>query len=412
MQPTYTGGAQIDRGGQAYSAEVTIRFLPAWGGAEVGYSSEVQRYFNSTFGTGHVDCSDAIWQSVANALQAGAWRLAKQPELNARCYRAQVLRVQLTEGVNLDDTAYLFTEASRLVVERYFADLDSGRIELIASDTSAPFEYEPSTGFDEEFISRRQCFLEYVAEKRPGFLFGSHVYRSIPIEQSQQEQGLAGSGETAFGCAVFGYLCGCRPEADALVAKAHELLTLADETDEKPAGDFVGFALGGRYTALAYVHWLRTGETHTEAVAKARRHYLSYYRRTKHFDRGTANLAAPELLFLGADSVLTALAERLAANPGRGATIPGGLFGDALRIATAPDATERDRLRAKLRKRMPLQLFRWMDHGQYEAVAFMLHAVFPRPDGPPSRLIETAWNDMPEIARRSKGQYGWDIAGK
>ena len=85
-------------------------------------------------------------------------------------------------------------------------------------------------------------------------------------------------------------------------------------------------------------------------------------------------------------------------------------FGDALRIATAPDATERDRLRAKLRKRMPLHQSRWMDHGQYEAVAFMLHADFPRPEGPPSRLIETAWNNMPEIARRSNAQHGWDIA--
>ena len=110
--------------------------------------------------------------------------------------------------------------------------------------------------------------------------------------------------------------------------------------------------------------------------------------------------------------MITAISERLAAKPGRGAATPGGLFGDALRIATAPDATERERLRAKLRKRMPLHLFRWMDHGQYDAVAFILHAVFPRPDGPPSRLIETVWNDMPEIARRSRAEHGWDIARK
>ena len=160
------------------------------------------------------------------------------------------------------------------------------------------------------------------------------------------------------------------------------------------------------------MHWLRTGETHDEAVAKARRHFLSYYRRTKEFDRGSANLGAPTLMFLGADSVLTAISERLAAKPGRGAATPGGLFGDALRIATAPEETERDRLRAKLRKRMPLHLFRWMDRGHYRSVACMLHAIFPRPEGPPSRLIERAWNFMPEI-RRTPGVYrGWDIARK
>ena len=72
----------------------------------------------------------------------------------------------------------------------------------------------------------------------------------------------------------------------------------------------------------------------------------------------------------------------------------------ALRIATAADGAERDRLKAKLRKRMPLHLFRWMHHGHYDDVAFMLHAVFPRPEGPPSRLIERAWDFMPEIERR------------
>ena len=46
---------------------------------------------------------------------------------------------------------------------------------------------------------------------------------------------------------------------------------------------------------------------------------------------------------------------------------------------------------------MPLHLFRWMDRGHYRSVACMLHAVFPRPEGPPSRLIERVWDFMPEI---------------
>ncbi len=200
---------------------------------------------------------------------------------------------------------------------------------------------------------------------------------------------LSPCGENDFSLAVCGYLCGCRPEADALVARAHKLLTLADETGEKAArDDSTRWALGQRYIALAYVHWLRTAEPHIAALTKATAHLLAYYRRTKQFDRGSANLVAPALLFIGADSVLVAMMERLAARPGRGTATPGGLFGDALRIAMAEDEAERARLKAKLRKRMPLHLFRWMNHGHYRDVAFVLHAVFPRPDGPPSLLIE------------------------
>src|SRR5262249_42949937 len=152
------------------------------------------------------------------------------------------------------------------------------------------------------------------------FLFGFGVSQAMSIEESRQQRTLTPCGESDFRLAVDGYLCGCRPEADALVARAHELLTLADTIDEKAARDYgSGWGLGQRYTALAYVNWLRTGETDEGALAKARKHLLAYFRRTKHFDRRSANLAGPGLLFLGADKVLVAIAERLAANPGRGA---------------------------------------------------------------------------------------------
>jgi hypothetical protein len=309
--------------------------------------------------------------------------------------------------------AILLAEASRMAVEQYFAAIDDGRVRLEDFDPEGYFEFQPSTGFDEEYIAQRRCFLEYVAERRPGFLFGFAVSRSIPVEESRKERTLTACGDSAFGSAVDGYLCGCRPEADALVARAHELLTLADAIEEKSAGDYAsGWGRGMRYTALAYVHWLRTGEPHEAALAEAKRCLLTFYRRTKYFSRRTANLEAPRLLFLGADSVLVAMAERLSAKPGRGAATPGGLFGDALRIATAKDGAERERLKVKLRKRMPLHLFRWMQHGQYEDVAFMLHAVFPRPDGPPSRLIERAWDYLPEIERVPGEYLGWDIVRK
>ena len=39
-------------------------------------------------------------------------------------------------------------------------------------------------------------------------------------------------------------------------------------------------------------------------------------------------------------------------------------------------------------------------------MAFMLHPVFPRPEGPPSRLIEQASDFMPEIERRPEATFG------
>ena len=282
---------------------------------------------------------------------------------------------------------------------------------LSAGDAERPFEYRPSLGFDEEFISRRPCFLEYVAETRPGALFGFAVSLSTSIEKSREDRTLTPCGANLFRSAVSAYLCGCRPEADALVARSHEMLTLADQTDEKAAGDYgSGWGLGQRYAALAYVHWLRTGEAHEEALAKANSHLLSYYRRSKNFDRRTANLEAPSLLFLGADSVLLAMRDRLSAHPGRGASTPGGLFGDALRVVTAADDAGRDRVKSRLRKRLPLHFFRSMHRGHASDVAFLLHALFPRPDGPPSRLIERVWDILPEIERRPEAHFGWDVA--
>jgi hypothetical protein len=410
MEPTFTGIKDVRRDGRDYSAEVAIRFLPARGATGVGFSSEARRYLNSTFGADHAERSSDVWRSVVKTIDAAAWRLARRPEMKAHTFRAEVVRVRVSDGASREDAAQLLAEASRIAAEGYFAALDDGRVHLEASDVERPFEYLASVGFDEEFISRRRCFLEYVAEKRPGFLFGFAASRASSTEELREKRTLTPCGVSNFGLAVCGYLCGCRDEADALVARAHELLALADATGEKSAGDYgTGWGLGRRYTALAYVHWLRTGEPDDAALAAARRHLLGYFRRAEHFDRRSANLAAPGLLFLGADSVLVAMAKRLAARPGRGATPPGGLFGDALRIATATDEAERDRLKARLRKRMPPHLFRWMDHGQYEQVAFVLHAVFPTPEAPPSRLIERAWDFLPEL-ERCPGGYGWDVA--
>lgn len=413
MDPTYTDTVEIQRVGQHHSAQVTIRFLPNRGPVGVGFTSEAERYRNAMCAADPAKKGHEIWNSVAEAIHAGKRRLGIPTGYPEKSFRAQVVRFRVSELANSEDTAHLLKAASRKATEAYFADLEGGRIHLNDSDFEKPFEYLPSPGFDDEFISRRQCFLEYVAENRPGFLFGFAVSRSLPVEDARAKRTLTPTGISDLKQAVSGYLCGCRPEADALVAKSFEALTLADAINEPCIGHYGGsWGHGWRDMSLAYAHWLRAGERDEEAIARARTHFLTHFRSDKHFDRRSANLAAPELMFLGADDVLIAMSERLASRRGKKPARPGGLFGDALRIATAADEDERDRLKTKLRKRMPLQFFRWMHHGHYLDVAFVLQAIFPRPEGPPSRLIERVWDVMPDLERHPNAYFGWDIARK
>ena len=347
------------------------------------------------------------------ALIDGSDRLLAKLGIWANTFRTQVVRVDVSENASEEDLAYLLAEASKMATESFFADLDDGRVRFAAADLEKPFELLLSSNFDEEFISRRRCFQEYVADFRPGFLSGFAVSRYvISIEESREQRTLTACGTTDFNLAVRGYLYGCRPEADALVAQGYDMLTLADAIGEKSAGDYgSSWGRAQRYTALAYLHWLKTGEEHERARALAREAILSHGRRAKHFDRGSANLEAPLLLYLGAYPEIISLWDRVSSQKGRGSARPGGLFGDALRIAMAKDPAERLRLKAKLRTRIPLQMFRWMCHGNYSDVALLLHALFPRLEGPPRELIESAWNHLPEI-KRIPGYMAWDINRK
>jgi hypothetical protein len=254
----------------------------------------------------------------------------------------------------------------------------------------------------------KRCFQEYIAERRP-FLFESlERWRSRSIDEARAERCLTPNGEYLLLDAVKGYLLGCRREAEELVAKGYEFIRLADAINERYKHDYGGgWSVGRRSTALAYLHWLKTGEPHEAALADARERFHTYYRRVRDFDRRTTNLAAPTLLFLEAYPTVRMMADRLSGLPGATART-GGLFGDALRLAMAEDPSERDRLKAHVRKRIPRQLFRWLHRGHYPDVAFVLHALFPRPEGPPSRLIETAWDHIPEIERVG-GYLNWDL---
>jgi hypothetical protein len=258
---------------------------------------------------------------------------------------------------------------------------------------------------------RWQCFEEYAEDSRRSFRVKLDVARTFELDKLREDRCLTPVGRTFFIHAVHGYLCGCRDDADELVAKGYEFLQLADALGEKQKSLYApGFSEGGRSTVLSFLHYLRTGETLDRALADARNHYARYYRESKTWDRGSANLAAPELLYLGADDVVFEITKKLYGRPGATAR-PGGLLGDALRMAQAEDEPERERLKEKLRKRMPLHLFRWMSRGLFDNVAFMLHAVYPKPAGRPSGLIEEAWTYMPEI-ERVPGYPGWDVKRK
>jgi hypothetical protein len=114
----------------------------------------------------------------------------------------------------------------------------------------------------------------------------------------------------------------------------------------------------------------------------------AYYSRTRSLDRNAATIEVPVLLYTESYTLIRKIAERLSI----GTELdhrrkPTGLFCHALRIALAADDSQRQAEKDRLRKQILAQLFRWIDRGRYGDVAFTLHALFPRPEGPPSRLI-------------------------
>jgi hypothetical protein len=252
------------------------------------------------------------------------------------------------------------------------------------------------------------CFDAYREEKQRSFSTLLEVDRANDIDAARRERRLTPYGESMFRDAVLGYLCGCRDEANELAAEGYEFLKLATELGEKQANLYTpGFTEARRSAALSFLHWLQTGETLDRELVAGARHYAEYFASSKTWDRGSANIAAPDLIYLGARDAVMLIAKKLYGKPGAPAK-PGGLFGDALRIASAADTAERDQLKAKVRKRLGLQLFRWVNQGHYDSVAFMLHAVYPKPAGARSALIEAAWTHMPEI-ERVPGYLAWNV---
>jgi len=195
--------------------------------------------------------------------------------------------------------------------------------------------------------------------------------------------------------AVLGYLARCREEADELAAKSYAFLSLAQSIDEKEQYSYSPYySEGTRAAALAYIHWIYTGQVDETIIENARVNLQRYYDQghAQTLDRTGLALSVPLLLYTEAYTLIEQLANRLwggmPEDRSRKAT---GVFGDALRIATASNSDERNSAKEKLRKKMRKQLFHWIDRGNLEDLAYTLYALFPRPDGAPCRLIEECW---------------------
>ncbi len=410
MDPTFTVRRALERDGREHWAEVSIRFLPSsTGGCGLGETSNAQRYVNNVLFPLRNDLSSLLWYAVTDALKEGIWRIRAGGLVRSGGFRANVVRLEVSDGIAPDDAERLLREAGRQAAEDYFAAIDDGRVTLTQADVDREFAYLPETGFDDEFIARRPCFLEYISESRPAFLSGMFLFQDHQIEKARAERTLTASGTFSLGLAIQGYKLGCRPEADAIVEYAYKSLTLAHDIQEKPARSEGAYDLGKRYLALSYLHWLRTGERHEEFVALSTRYFLAYYQRARLFGRSCAEGMTPACLYLGADSILRMLAKRLARRQ-RTPTRPNGLFGAALRIIDAPDVRERDREVARLKKRLPAQFFNWFHRGHYDDPAYLLHALYPRPEGPPGRLIERIWDHLPDLVRDPYASFGWRVA--
>ena len=387
MDPTYTGRKEIRRDGQDFFAEVTIRFLPGQGGRGVGFSSEAQRYLNSRFGADFSKRGDHIWQAVVALIDGSGRRLAKLG-IWANTFRTEVVSVDVSENASEEDLAYVLAEASKTATESFFADLDDGHVRFTAADLKKPFEL-----LGHEWSSMNPIERYIAIDVEPAAIRAIVRHRRVDIEQERGNRCLTPIGDRFFLDAVVCYLARRTQEGDELVAKSRAFLELAHATSEREKYDYTrGYSEGCRSAVLSYVRWLNDGTSSPDLVENARMNLSAYYSRTRSLDRSSATIAVPVLLYSESYTLIRKIAERLSIGTERGRKRkPSGLFGHALRIASAADDSQRQDEKERLRKRISAQLFTWIVRGHYDAAAFTLYALFPRPGGPPSRLIEDCW---------------------
>jgi hypothetical protein len=234
----------------------------------------------------------------------------------------------------------------------------------------------------------------YIAIKmEPKALRALERHRPVDIEEVRGNRCLTPNADRFFLDAVVCYLARCAQEGDELIAKSRAFLELAHATSEREKYDYTrGYSEGCRSAVLSYVRWLTDGTSSPELMDNARMNLSAYYSRTRSLDRSAATIAVPVLLYTESYTLIRKIGERLStgSKPDRKHK-PTGLLGHALRIASAAEDSLRQDEKERLRKWIPAQLFTWIDSGNFDAVAFTLYALFPRPDGPPGRLIEDCW---------------------
>jgi hypothetical protein len=218
------------------------------------------------------------------------------------------------------------------------------------------------------------------------------------LETERQGRCLTPIGESFFRDAVRFYVARRPKEAVEFLTKSLAFLEIAHKIGEKQKYSYEPFfSEGSRSSALSFVQWLITGELPREIQEDARTQIGLYYARRWKPDRGSATLSTPQLLYTESYAVIREIAGRLSIGMDReGQKKATGLFGHALRIASAEDEAEREIEKRKLRKSISKQLFTWIDRGHYDYLAYSLYALFPRPEGPPYRLIEDVWKYIPE----------------
>jgi hypothetical protein len=222
--------------------------------------------------------------------------------------------------------------------------------------------------------------------------------RSFVIENARENRSLSRIGISLLREAAEGYLLHHREEAAELREKAQRFLRLAYETQERPKHDYVrGYDEAMRAAALSYADWLATDVLDSRLLEDAREGLKTYFLRKRSFDRSTAEIDAPVLLYTRAYPLFVELADRFSLSPisESGKKKP-GVVSAALRVALAKDESERRRAIDGLTKSVAKRLPGWISGNRFEYLGYALHALFPRPEGEPSKLIDEAWQYIPD----------------
>ena len=223
-------------------------------------------------------------------------------------------------------------------------------------------------------------------------------HRSRAIEDARRERCLTPNGHYLFSDALVCYLAHRREEGDELVAKARAFLQLAHSIGERQRYDYVrGYCEGVRSAELSYLDWFTTGQVNGALLADARANLEAYYSRPRYIHWKTASNLVPILLYTESYLLIRRLVARHPARADGGGSVgPKGVFGHAMRIASAESEAQRRIEKESLRKKIPGRLFTWINTGLFVEAAFALYALFPRPDGLPCELIEGCWGWIPE----------------